>query len=683
MIDSRVIQGLLQLNYIGETNHALLDPDAWRSEGGNIGLNGERLTITFLSMNRVELSRRLCSSIASKIDNFKGEVLVVDNGSDDNELEVLRAHLETMPYRWRLIELGKNHGVAGGRNITVDHINTDWAMFLDNDIYLVKNPLPKLQSEISTVGCHFLTLPLINEGGKEAHLRGGNLYVSLSEDGVVIGAGSTMLSHHTSDEKTVSLGTFLAGGACLIKKETFLKAGGYDNAMFIGFEDIEFSVRLFQQGYKVGSSECLAFIHDHPAPNIDADKDYEKKRFSREILYQSALHFRKKHGFIAWSPGVSEWVEMRQRELSLSDEVEISQQRQFQVPQQARQKPLIGLVIDVADWAFAKIANQIETHLSDEFRFFVVSLEYSNSIDEALYQLRHCDLVHVFWRDSLRCLGDRKRSLRVHEIFGGYDAFLTHCVHNRPLTTSVYDHLFLTPDELQSRAVIFNRIASAYTVSSQLLEKIYNNIPYYPLPAATTPDGVDINHFQPRNIERFQNLARRPLVVGWVGNSKWNEESGVDRKGLYSVLMPALHRLQSEGRNVTWQFADRAVKQVSHNMMPNYYAGIDVLVCASEIEGTPNPVLEAMACGVPVVSTLVGIVPEVFGPKQKQFILPERSVDAMYAALRRLIDEPHIAADLSNENLDQIQSWDWKHRAEAFRSFFRSVLKKDQQRPHT
>lgn len=108
--------------------------------------------------------------------------------------------------------------------------------------------------------------------------------------------------------------------------------------------------------------------------------------------------------------------------------------------------------------------------------------------------------------------------------------------------------------------------------------------------------------------------------------------------------------------------------------MPDYYSKIDVLVCSSMIEGTPNPILEAMACGVPVVSTDVGIVPEAFGPLQKQFILPERNIDSMHAALNRLNNERQLLRHLSAENLEFSRAWDWRTRAEAFRIFFRQML---------
>ncbi|HDX2677011.1 TPA: glycosyltransferase, partial [Escherichia coli] len=91
-------------------------------------------------------------------------------------------------------------------------------------------------------------------------------------------------------------------------------------------------------------------------------------------------------------------------------------------------------------------------------------------------------------------------------------------------------------------------------------------------------------------------------------------------KGYHSLLKPAVEQLQSEGLNIELVLADRQLGFIPHDEMVKYYSQIDVYVCPSKIEGTPNPVLESMACGVPVISTDVGVVKDAFGEMQKEWI---------------------------------------------------------------
>lgn len=551
-------------------------------------------------------------------------------------------------------------------------------MCLDNDIYFLANPLPDFQRDLATLGCHFMSLPLLNPDGKTLFAKGGHLYVSYENEELHIGAGSAC-EQTVIDEKITDpfLSTFLFGGACIFNRTTFEKVGGYDEAMFVGFEDLDFSIRLFQQGYKVGSSGCSALVHDHPKPTSDSDRDYERERFSRNVLQKSALHLENKHGFKIWSDAVNHWLESRHKELELGHTSPLHLPKVIEREANDQKRSKIALIIDTDNWAFGNISRQLKRYLSDRFEFMVIPMDIIDNIDQVFLMARDCEIVHFFWREHLTLIGTPYFRSYVETLGLNYAEFEQRFIKSKRITTSVYDHLLLDEIETKKRSILYTNLIDAYTVGSQKLNAIYSNIQGYPKPTMSTEDGVDLTMFGPRNIERFQEMEHRSLVVGWVGNSKWASELE-DFKGVHSILKPALHQLQAEGLKITPFFADRQERFIPHHLMPDYYSKIDLLVCTSKIEGTPNPVLEAMACGVPVISTDVGIVPQTFGPLQQEFILKERSVECLKATLRTVLRDRLILKKLSEENLESIRGWDWSIKAENFHCFFSSVLGRSQ-----
>jgi glycosyltransferase involved in cell wall biosynthesis len=70
------------------------------------------------------------------------------------------------------------------------------------------------------------------------------------------------------------------------------------------------------------------------------------------------------------------------------------------------------------------------------------------------------------------------------------------------------------------------------------------------------------------------------------------------------------------------------------------YNAADALVLASSREGMPNVVLEALACGLPVVATAVGGVPEVLPVPAAGRLVQERTAPALRAALADLLGTP-------------------------------------------
>ena len=663
------MEGITLTSYVCSQGHRFLVEDAARPGGANIGINGQNLTLSFLSLNRSVLSRRLLDSVEKQVPEFAGQILIIDQGSEPDELRQLRARAEAMRVCCEVVELGRNFGVAGGRNRAIRSAKTEWIVCLDNDIYFRANPLPKIQEDLAVLGCHFLNLPLLDRDGLRRFALGGHLYVSIEDGFVHIGAGSAC--RQEAEDGAVErpfLSTFLFGGACVIKVSSFLEIGGYDEGMFVGFEDIDFSIRLFQQGRKIGNTTAVSLVHDHPPPENDTAVNYEKQRFSRSVLTKSAQYLEKKHGFRVWSAAADKWLSGRHQDLGISEPEPGASVAP--VVSSGDERSRIALIVDTDDWAFDHIAQQLVKHLSDQFNFRVLPLDVVETLPRALLMTKDFQLLHFFWRGHLLQLlsGDFKDHCRYLGIS------TKELLAPSRLSTAVYDHLYLGPADAQTwRTLLSDRVAG-YSVSSKRLFRLYSGLTGYPAPKAVLEDGVDTELFAPKRLERFEGVGKRPLRVGWCGNSRWATDERNDSKGVYGILKPVLKELALEGLSIEPLFADRAERVIPHEDMPDYYASLDLYVCTSEIEGTPNPILEAMACGVPVVSTDVGVVPDVFGPAQQRWILDERSPASLKRALRTLASDPGQLAMLSRENLQSIRNWDWRVKVRAFEGFFRQLL---------
>jgi glycosyltransferase involved in cell wall biosynthesis len=103
----------------------------------------------------------------------------------------------------------------------------------------------------------------------------------------------------------------------------------------------------------------------------------------------------------------------------------------------------------------------------------------------------------------------------------------------------------------------------------------------------------------------------------------------------------------------------RFTGRVDNAGMAALYQDADLMLNPSTIDNMPNSLLEALASGVPVISTNVGGVPYMVEDGVTALLVPPRAPEAMAAAMLRLLAEPALAARLRAAGLHYVQQYAW------------------------
>ena len=334
------------------------------------------------------------------------------------------------------------------------------------------------------------------------------------------------------------------------------------------------------------------------------------------------------------------------------------------------EKKKIALIIDTEGWAFDNIAHQLKNNLTEFDIDIIPGRIFEGNMIKLFLFGEDYDLMHFLWRGYLTLI-DRAEMHNYIEALGmSFEKFKQKYILNKNITFSVCDELYLSGDD-EWRTEETMKYGKEYFVTSKRLYNIYQQ--FSKKPQMVIHDGVDLQKYIPENLDRFKNIET--VRIGWTGNSKFKDSEGdSDMKGVEGIIKPAIEELQREGYSVELNLADRNIKMIPQEEMPKFYNSIDLYVCASKTEGTPLPIIEAMAMGVPVISTDVGIVSEAVGECNKKYILKERTKEDLKNAIKSIIKNKQEFEEISKENIEKVKQWDWKVIAQQYKEFFESNM---------
>lgn len=345
------------------------------------------------------------------------------------------------------------------------------------------------------------------------------------------------------------------------------------------------------------------------------------------------------------------------------------------IPEDERIRVL--LIPDRIQWILGTIAKEI-AKWNPELDLTIISEAYINShIDDPRCFLNSFDVVHFLGELLYGRYGDGVHSTTISSI------------HH------VTDWEMVKGNVLADMVVVGSREWEKCLISKGVPEAKVFLMPY----------GVDTDVFVPlspkkrRKLRRRIGLSEESIAVGFFANSSYS--TGKDRKGT-DILLEAFRVLRGRSdkeivlilAGIGWERFEQTFLEygiphfhfdfvLNHEDMSQKYGILDFYLITSRIEGGPVTLLEAMSCGVPVITTPVGMAIDVVRDVYNGIMIPKEDPEAVAGKLIELMENPELAFSIANNARDtMVNSYKWQDSARRIPDLYEKALNAHSRREH-
>lgn len=214
----------------------------------------------------------------------------------------------------------------------------------------------------------------------------------------------------------------------------------------------------------------------------------------------------------------------------------------------------------------------------------------------------------------------------------------------------------------RSSAIPTIKMVDALVVPSEYLVRVFAK---FDLPARAIYNLIDTRKF------RFRE--RMPLRPVFLSNRSLETHYGVDRViKAFAIIQKEIpeagltvagagsqrNALEGLAASLNLQHT-RFVGQVPPDTITEQYDDADIYLNGSEIDNQPLSLLEAFACGLPIVTTDAGGIPYIVTNEQTGFVVPRGDYQKLADCALRLLREPQIAKAFSERGLEECRKYSW------------------------
>lgn len=328
-------------------------------------------------------------------------------------------------------------------------------------------------------------------------------------------------------------------------------------------------------------------------------------------------------------------------------------------------------IVETSDWAIKNVGTSVTSSLN---RQTLLRTRVSTSVIGLRNQLVHFGSINTFIR--------KDSNLNPHR-------------SNKIILT--WFHVEPRDPRLALIRNAQQNIRSIHT-SCEFTKRILIDAEIDPDTIVVIPLGVDTSSFTPATKEQKQAVRKRlgiapdRMVIGSFQKDGVGWGEGLEPKLIKGpdVLVSTIAQLKpynplvlltGPARGFVKKRLDELGVDYLHNYfqdsreLPTMYHALDLYLITSRVEGGPLSLLESWASGVPVVSTRVGMVPDIARDNETALLADVEDVHTLAHHVERLHGDPTLVKQLTTQALNEVVSYSWDNIARRyFAELYRPLL---------
>ncbi len=270
--------------------------------------------VIILNWNGADMMRRFLPEVVRSTPAEEADVIVADNGSTDNSLQVLAEEFPSV----KVIVLDKNYGFAEGYNRALASVEHEYAVLLNSDVATSDGWLDALKAEMRDNADVAACQPKILSAERRNMFEyAGACGGYLDRHGYPYCRGRIFgtVEEDRGQYDTLADVAWASGAALMVRRKEYLAAGGLDGAFFAHMEEIDLCWRLRLRGFRVRVVPASKVYHlgGGSLPAGNPRKTYLNFRNNLLMLYKNlphkgrrkALIVRRLLDTIAWAKSVA------------------------------------------------------------------------------------------------------------------------------------------------------------------------------------------------------------------------------------------------------------------------------------------------------------------------------------------------------------------------------------------